>query len=116
MKELFQMAVTDFAKEGWKTYLITVETTILLSLLTAMAFGYNNLVTKEELGNRSPYIADKAIILQHIADSKISLRELNIGLQKTNAKLDLEINRLHIALVQAEAKINMNTDARKQGR
>lgn len=89
---------------GWTKYIITVETTLLISGLTFFLSGYQNLVTKDDLLVSAPYVNDAPIIKAHISESSETLKAASRAIDNLNERLTREIHQLDIRISRMEAK------------
>ncbi len=89
-------------ESGWRTLVIGIETTLLLSFATFWLTTAQNYVTKADLQYMAPYVRDKELIDKHMNDSVTTFTKISETLEKQNLKFDLEISALKVALARMQ--------------
>lgn len=87
---------------GWMKYVVTAETTLLISVITFFLSGYQNLVTQDQLKELASYTKDEAIIKSHITESSKTLKEASQAIANLNERLTKEIHQLDIRISKME--------------
>lgn len=82
-------------------YLLTAETTLVISGVVFFLTGYQDLITRDDLKVLAPYVRDKPIVTRHIDQSESALEKINTSLAALNERItavnhehDIRISRL----------------------
>lgn len=85
-------------------YILSIETTILLSL-AAWFFGvYPDLVTKAEMAVNAPYVRDRELIMSKLGAHGDTMAKISILLSKMDEKFTKEIHNLDLQIARMEAR------------
>ena len=101
MKDLEQELLTG---KRLMYYLLTVETTLLLTIGAWFTTAYPNLVTKDELQQLAPYVADRDMINHKLVRHDKSLDKTIQMIEKLDRKFSMEIKALEVSLARIEGK------------
>ena len=85
-------------------YLLTVETTLLLTIGSWFFGVYPELVTKEQLKEIAPYVADRTTIMSKLDRHGNGLEKSIQALAKLDQRMTLEIRQLEVKIAKLETK------------
>jgi hypothetical protein len=83
-------------------YLLTVETTLLLTIGSWFFGVYPDLVTKQELKEIAPYVADRHKIMSQLDRHGNGLEKSIQALDKLDQRMTLEIRQLEVKIAKLE--------------
>ena len=83
-------------------YLLTVETTLLLTIGSWFFGVYPDLVTKQELKEIAPYVADRTTIMSKLDRHGNGLEKSIQALAKLDQRMTLEIRQLEVKIAKLE--------------
>ena len=84
-------------------YLLTVESTLLLTIGGWFFVAYPSLVTKEELQQIAPYVRDRGTIMDKLIRHDSSLDKTVAMIEKLDKKFTIEIRQLELSIARMEA-------------